>query len=114
LTKLYPKPFSSIKFQNTSSNEIEKSINSLKTKESFGYDEISTKILKISAPFISSPLNCICNRSILSGTFPTRLKYAVVKSLLKKGDRKNVVNYRPVSLLTSFSKVFEKMYMTDC
>jgi hypothetical protein len=51
------------------------------------------------------------NESILSGTFPTRLKYAVVKPLLKKGDRKNVANYRPVSLLTSFSKVLEKNYI---
>jgi hypothetical protein len=35
--------------------------------------------------------------------------YAVVKPLLKKGDRENVANYRPISLLTSFSKVFEKI-----
>jgi hypothetical protein len=46
LTKLYHKPFSSIKFKNTSSNETEKIINSLKTKESSGYDEISTKNIK--------------------------------------------------------------------
>ena len=84
-------------------------MNSLKIKETSGYDEISTKILKTSAPFISSPLNYICNKSILSGTFPTRPKYAVVKPLLKKGDRKNVANYRPISLLTSFSNVFEKI-----
>ena len=67
------------------------------------------KILKISAPFISSPLSYICNKSMLSGTFPTRLKYAIVKPLLTKGDKENVANYRPISLLTSFSKVFEKI-----
>ena len=48
LSKLYHKPFPNIKFKNTSTKEIEKMINSLKTKESSGYDEISTKILKIS------------------------------------------------------------------
>jgi len=64
---------------------------------------------KISAPFISSPLSYICNKSMLSGTLPTRLKYATVKPLLKKGGRENVANYRPISLLTSFSKVFEKI-----
>jgi hypothetical protein len=35
--------------------------------------------------------------------------YAIVKPLLKKGDRENVANYGPISLLTSFSKVFEKI-----
>jgi len=38
-----------------------------------------------------------------------QLKYAIVKPLFKKGDRGNVANYRPISLLTSFSKVFEKI-----
>jgi hypothetical protein len=46
---------------------------------------------------------------MLSGTFPTRLKYATVKPLLKKGNNENVANYRPISLLTSFSKVLEKI-----
>ena len=46
---------------------------------------------------------------MLSGTFPTRLKYATVKPLLKKGDKESVANYRPISLLTSFSKVFDRI-----
>jgi len=44
---------------------------------------------------------------MLSGTFPTRLKYAIVKPKLKKGDKENIANYS--SLLTSFSKVFERI-----
>jgi hypothetical protein len=74
-----------------------------------GYGEISTKILKISAPFISSPLSYICNKSMLPGTFPTRLKHAIVKPIFKKGNKENVTNYRPISLLISFSKVFERI-----
>jgi len=70
---------------------------------------VSTKILKISAPFINSPLSYIRKKSILSGTFPTRLKYVIVKPLLNKGDKENLANYWPISLLTSFSKVFEKI-----
>jgi hypothetical protein len=108
LSKLFHKPFPSIKFNNSSAKEIEIIIKSLKIKESSGYGEISTKTLKTSAPFTSSPLKYICNKSILSGNFPLRLKYAEAKPLLKKGDRKNVASYRPISLLTSFSKVFEK------
>jgi hypothetical protein len=44
----------------------------------------------------------------LSGTFPNWMKYSVVKPIHKKGDKINPANYRPVSLLTTFSKVLEK------
>jgi fructose-1,6-bisphosphatase/inositol monophosphatase family enzyme len=46
------------------------------------------------------------------GVFPDRLKYATVIPLLKKGDRRNMSHYRPVSLLTSFSKIFETVMLT--
>jgi hypothetical protein len=41
------------------------------------------------------------------GVFPDRLKYAIIKSLHKNEDRCEISNYRPVSLLISFSKLFE-------
>jgi hypothetical protein len=41
--------------------------------------------------------------------FPDRLKYAVVTPVYKKGEINNMTNYRPISLLTSFSKIFEKI-----
>jgi hypothetical protein len=41
------------------------------------------------------------------GIFPDRLKYAVVKPLYKTGDRSLFANYRPISLLTAFAKLFE-------
>jgi len=69
------------------------------------------KILKISAPFISSQLCRIINMSLNSGVFPTRLKYSIITPLHKKGDKNNMTNYRPISLLTSFSKIFLKNYI---
>jgi hypothetical protein len=90
-----------------STKEISSIIKSIKTKNTHGYDEISTKILKISTNYIISPLTCICNRIILSGSFPERLKYSIIKPVYKKGDKVNYSNYRPISLLT-FSKIFEK------
>jgi len=65
-------------------------------------------LLKISASYISSPLTYICNRAISTGIFPDRLKYSIIKPMYKKGDKSDPSNYRPISMLTSFSKVLEK------
>jgi len=46
---------------------------------------------------------------MISGIFPTRLKYATIKPVFKTGDKKNVVNYRPISIVPSFLKIFEKI-----
>ncbi|MCL2320741.1 MAG: hypothetical protein FWC47_01390, partial [Oscillospiraceae bacterium] len=81
--------FPNINFKNTPPKEIENIIKSLKAKESYGYDEITTKILKIGAPpFISSPLSYIFNRSMLPGIFPIRLKYATIKPWRQEKCRK--------------------------
>jgi len=101
--------FPNIKFRSTSPKEIENIIRSLKAKGSHNYDEITTKILKISAPFISTPLNYIFNKSVISGIFPTRLKYATIKPIFKNRYKKNVANYRPIFILPSFSKILEKI-----
>jgi Notch-like protein len=66
------------------------------------------KLIKISAAYIGSKLTYICNKSILSGTFPDHMKFSIIKPIFKKGNKMNPTNYRPISLLTSFSKVFEK------
>jgi hypothetical protein len=99
-------PYPNIKSWYKSTKEIEKIIKSLKTKNVHGYDEISVKILKWSAPFISSPLTYIFNKSLELGSFPSRLKYSTVIPIFKAGDRLNMPNFRPVSLLISFSKIF--------
>jgi hypothetical protein len=49
-----------------------------------GYDEISTRILKLSAPYIISPLTYICSAILNSGIFPDRLKYVIIKPIFKK------------------------------
>jgi len=70
MERAFNKPFPSTERKCTTTKEIEQIIKSLKTKNSYGYDEISTKILKISCPFISSPLNYIYNKKLLWGVFP--------------------------------------------
>ena len=108
LLQAFMNPFPNIKLNSLSTKEVENIIKSLKLKNSYGYDEISTKVLKMSSVYISSPLTHICNKSLSQGIFPDRLKYSQIKPLFKKGDKSNISNYRPISLLTSFSKVLEK------
>jgi hypothetical protein len=73
-------PFPNMENKYCTIEETEQIINSLKTKNSFGYDGISTKILKLSAPFISTPINYICNRMLSQGVFSDRLKYATTST----------------------------------
>lgn len=103
--------FPSIKYHAVTSTEISKIIKSLITKGSHGHDEISVKVLKISSPFIISPLTYISNKMLSSGIFPDRLNYAEIKPLFKGSCKNDPTNYRPVSLLTSFSKIFKRIIL---
>jgi hypothetical protein len=109
LRNTYTRPFSKIKLKHTTTGEIKEIIRNLKVKNSYGYDEISTKILKASAPYIVYPLSRIGNRILSAGIFPNRLKFSEIKPVYKKGNRTNFANYRSISLLLSFSKIFEKL-----
>jgi hypothetical protein len=64
--------------------EIRNIIKSLKPKNTYGYDEISNRIIKLSEPYIITPFTYICNTALNSGVFPDRLKYAIVKPTHKK------------------------------
>jgi len=109
MEQAFTKPYPSMECKCTTTKEIERIIKSFETRNSYGYDEISTKILKISGPFIRSTINYICTKMLFWGVFPDRLKlkHTIIKQLHKNDGRGEVSNYRPVSLLISFSKIFE-------
>ena len=92
-------------------DEVSKIIKSIKTKKSTGYDSISNEILKCCSPVIEPYLMEALNDSIQCGIFPDCLKVAKVIALYKKCDKPNPENYRPFSLLPSFSKVSEKILL---
>jgi hypothetical protein len=75
--------FINIKLKHTTTNEIEKIIKELKNENSYGCDEITAKILKISSPFIVSSLTYIRNRMLSTGIFRDRLKYSEIKPIYK-------------------------------
>ena len=89
-------------------NEISEIISLLKTGKSLGPDSIPMKILKAPLPLIL-PLSQIINESFQSGIFPDKMKFAKVIPLFKKGCPLAASNYRPLSLLSVFSKITEKV-----
>ena len=89
--------------------EISDIISLLKSGKSLGRNSIPMKILKLLSPLISSPLSQIVNESFQSGIFPDKMKLAKVIPLFKKGCRLAASNYRPISLLSIFSKIIEKV-----
>jgi hypothetical protein len=109
MSMAFTSPFPKIQISKTTNIEIEKIIESLKVKDTHGYEGISIKILRACKSFISVPLSYLCNRALFEGVFPDRLKYAEIIPVHKRGDKKDLSNYRPISILTSFSKIFEKV-----
>ena len=64
--------------------------------------------MKIVSHYISRPLTYLCNLSMTKCVFPRELKVANAIPLFKAGNIMSVNNYRPVSILPVFSKIFEK------
>ena len=102
-----------MRFKYTSIREVENTIKSLKSKDAMGYDKIPIKVLKWCAPYISSPLTYIFNKSIQKGIFPSRLKYSTIIPIYKAGDKHNISNFRLISLLISFSKLLKRLFTTE-
>ena len=99
----------SIVLNPTDVTEVQEIGRSLKSGNSMGYDNICALILKISIDVISSPLVEIINLSLSQGVFPDKLKIAKLIPVFNAGESKYFTNYRPISLLSNFSKIFERV-----
>ena len=89
-------------------DDINKIIKSLNTKKATGPDGIPLKLIKLSADIIDYYLTTIINDDLSRSSFSEGAKEALVHPIFKKKDRKNKENYRPVSILNGFSKVYER------
>ena len=87
-------------------NDTKNVIRSLKNKKS-NLNEISVSILKRNVEQIAYPLTLLFNQSIRSGKFPSILKNAKITPIHKSGPKNDTNNYRPISILSIFSKVLE-------
>lgn len=99
----------SFRFAPITQNEVLEKLKCIPNKLSKGTDGLTSVFLKNNALSLVQPLTWLFNLSINEGVFPEHLKEAIVVPLFKQGDPTNLSNYRPISLLSSVSKLFEKI-----
>ena len=90
-------------------NDILAIIKTLDPNKAHGCDNISIKMIKICSQSLILPLKIIFEHSLKKGKFPKIWKKANVVPVHKKEDKMLVKNYRPISLLPIFGKMFERV-----
>lgn len=106
-TTLINPPQTSMFFSPTDPDEVRRVISSMKSKNSTGWDKISSQLIKTLVHVLASPIAHLCNLSLANGKFPENFKLAVVIPIFKAGDKLSPGNYRPISLLSTLSKILE-------
>lgn len=93
----------------TNESQVLNIIQGLRGNCATGCDGIPAKLIKDSRLILAPSIAHICNLSFESGVFPNAFKKALVSPIFKSGDRHEVSNYRPISILTSLSKILERI-----
>ena len=100
---------STFHFRKTSCNEVEKIISNLNSKKPYQQENIPTKIIKLIKDLIAKFIAETSNYCIDEGEFPSELKHGDIIPTHKIAENSNKSNYRPVSILCNYSKVYEKL-----
>ena len=91
------------------SDNILKIINDLNPNKAHGHDNMSIRMIKLCSKSIVRPLKLIFDSAISSGYFPDSWKKGNIVPVHKKENKNLLKNYRPISLLPIFGKIFEKI-----
>ena len=108
-----PQVNSTFKFKEIEVLSVQKQLSALKINKSTGLDRISARLLKDAAVIIAPTLTDIFNQSLKSSTFPKIFKEGKVTPIFKSGDRTNMSNYRPITVLPILSKILERFVHTQ-
>ena len=100
---------STFSFKNTYTDVVMKLINTLNVAKTCQVNDIPTKIIKINKDIFANFITDHVNYCIANGEFPNELKHANVLPVHKKNEKCNKTNYRPMTILTNISKIYEKL-----
>ena len=100
-------------FHEITEHDVSDCINNIKINSAHGIDEIPSKFVKMSNCILYPVLAKLFNKCIKLETFPDSLKMAFVVPIAKILSPKSLGDFRPISLLCVFSKVFEKIIVTN-
>ena len=103
------RPSCKFEFLNVQVHDVYSAILELRNSSCLDVHGINSKILKLAAEFVCEPLVHIFNNCIDLHIFPENFKYVKVIPIFKKGDKNDYVNYRPISIISTVSKVFENL-----
>ena len=90
-------------------SDVKEELLKLNPRKASGPVTYSPKIVRASSAVVIRPLTLLCNASIRGAYYPMVLKTAKVIPLYKQALKDRVDNYRPISLLNCFNKIFEKL-----
>ena len=99
----------SLEVVNITVQDVFDQLQTLDTSKAYGPDGIPPRLLKEAMDILADPLSRLYNLSLRKERFPSMLKMANVLPIHKKDDKDTCGNYRPVSLLSANSKIFEKI-----
>ena len=100
-------------FHLVSPDQMYKLLCQINVKKSTGYDNLPPKLLSVASKELAFPMSQLINSCIVNTYFPTDLKYAEISPIFKKDNKLDKSKYRPVSILSCVSKVFEKVIETQ-
>ncbi len=87
--------------------DVKEAITQLPNKYSFGPDGIKISWIKNNIDSFTNILTPLFNKSLENGIFPNKLKLSIIVPIYKNGNKDNIQNYRPISLISNVSKIFE-------
>ena len=112
--------YAKFKFKHITLIQVHKITSKLKNGKATGIHQMPDKLLKVSKELISSSLARIFNQCIQKNIFPDDFKVGRVTPIFKSLDKEDLNNYRPISVLATVARIFEKLlyeqfyqYFTD-